>query len=170
MLALLKLIPLKDWVYCGLIAALLAGFTWYTFHERAVGQAHIKAADRRVQQAALIHNQEVETRAKTLTDAAVAAYKATVAAPAAADAPHLLCVAPGPDHVPAHAGDRPRAHAAVDVSDTRPADHESSVEHAVDIGPVLDKLHEDADAEVKALQAYVSACQAAGICLKPKSE
>lgn len=166
MLALLQLMPLKDWIYCGLLAGVLGAFGWYTYHERQVGEATIEAADQRAAAAQLVHNQEIETRAKTLTDAAVAAYKATVAAPPAGDAPHLVCVSPAPDRgpVPAHAGASGGAHGAAAVSGDRPPDHESSVERAVDIGPALDKLHQDADAQVTALQAYIRACQAARIC------
>jgi hypothetical protein len=38
LLAWLAKIPLKDWIYIGIIVALIAGFTWYTFHERSVGR------------------------------------------------------------------------------------------------------------------------------------
>lgn len=38
--ALLKLVPLKDWVYLSLILALLGGFGAYTIHERHLGAAH----------------------------------------------------------------------------------------------------------------------------------
>lgn len=41
---LLSLIPIKDWVYGGLIVALLIGFGVYTKHERNVGAAHEVAA------------------------------------------------------------------------------------------------------------------------------
>jgi hypothetical protein len=40
MSALLALIPLKDWIYLSLIAALLGGFAAYTIHERNLGAAH----------------------------------------------------------------------------------------------------------------------------------
>ncbi len=38
---------LKDAIYGGLIIALLAGFGWYTYHERAIGAAHQLAAVKR---------------------------------------------------------------------------------------------------------------------------
>lgn len=44
MLALLKLIPIKDWLYTGIIAALLIGFWYYTVHERELGAAREMAA------------------------------------------------------------------------------------------------------------------------------
>jgi len=44
MLALLNLIPLKDWLYVGAIVALLTAFGCYTVHERRIGAAHEVAA------------------------------------------------------------------------------------------------------------------------------
>ena len=43
--ALLALIPAKDWLYGGVIVALLIGFGAYTHHERVVGEAKVVAAD-----------------------------------------------------------------------------------------------------------------------------
>lgn len=43
-LALLRLIPSKDWLYIAAIVALLSSFTAYTIHERHVGAAHQLAA------------------------------------------------------------------------------------------------------------------------------
>ena len=55
-LALLKLVPLKDWLYCGAIAALLIGFGVFVHHERSVGAANelhsVQTASARVQAAA----------------------------------------------------------------------------------------------------------------------
>ena len=42
--AFLSLIPVKDWIYGGIIVAILAGFGWYTVHERNIGAAHETAA------------------------------------------------------------------------------------------------------------------------------
>ena len=42
--ALLALIPGKDLAYGAIIVALLAGFGWYTIHERDIGKAHEVAA------------------------------------------------------------------------------------------------------------------------------
>ena len=42
--ALLALIPGKDLAYGAIIVALLAGFGWYTIHERNIGKAHEAAA------------------------------------------------------------------------------------------------------------------------------
>lgn len=168
MLALLKLIPLKDWLYGALIVSLIIAFSAYTHHERVVGEQKIEAADAKAARAQDIHNIEVEARAKTLADTAAAIYKRELAAPPAPDAPHLWvrddssCAS----SVPSDANNRPGADASPDVSAARTPADESTVEHATDIGPSLDKLLGDADAEVTALQEYVKACQEAGLCLK----
>lgn len=56
MTALLALIPGKDWLYCGAIAALLVGFGVYTHHERSLGAAAevkvVQQASAKVQAAA----------------------------------------------------------------------------------------------------------------------
>jgi hypothetical protein len=50
-LALFSLIPIKDWVYSGIIIAILAGFGWYTIHERDIGKADEVAALQKSSQA-----------------------------------------------------------------------------------------------------------------------
>lgn len=77
-MALLSLIPFKDWVYGGIIAALIAGGIYYTHHERVVGAAHevaaLKAssdklnaqADAKVAQLTAQHSQEVTSIQETL--------------------------------------------------------------------------------------------------------
>ena len=45
MLAFLKLVPLKTWLYVGVLVALLVSFGMYTSHERTIGAARILAAD-----------------------------------------------------------------------------------------------------------------------------
>lgn len=64
-LALLKLIPLKDWVYVAAIVAIVSVFTWYTVHERHVGATHELAA---VTKAGHKAEDAAEQRIKTLTD------------------------------------------------------------------------------------------------------
>lgn len=44
MTALLKLIPLKDWIYLAILILLGCGFWYYTVHERKIGAAHEIAA------------------------------------------------------------------------------------------------------------------------------
>src|ERR1700723_3265984 len=68
--ALLALVPVKDWIYAGIIASLLVAFGWYTLHERAIGEKKIEAADAKVVAAQVVHNEEVENVVKSkLSDA-----------------------------------------------------------------------------------------------------
>ena len=163
-LLLLKRVPLKDWLYGGAIIALLLAFGWYTAHERGIGADQVKAADARASAAQIIHNREVEDRAKKIADAAVAQYIATLTRPPAADAPHVLvCKRPvATGTVPADAGHSADSHGAADVPVSGSSDPQP-----VDIGPPIDKKFEDADALVKALQSYVQACVDAKICKAP---
>jgi hypothetical protein len=83
--ALLALIPSKDWVYAGIIAAMLALFGWYTVHERSVEHAKdiaaavkIVAKDNAIVAADDSHAQTTETSSAII-------YKQAVAVPAVAD-------------------------------------------------------------------------------------
>ncbi len=166
MFAFLKLIPDHIWVYLALIAGLAGGFTWYTLHIEAKTRAADTAADQHVVDAKKIHNAEVEARAKTLTDAAVEKFKATLAAPPPAGAPHLLCRnPPRSDTGRTDGGAGPAAHADAGHPEAGRADPESAAEF--DVGPALTKLHADADAWVTALQAYIKSCIDARICKAP---
>lgn len=71
--ALLALIPGKDWLYGGIIVALLIGFGWYTHRERSIGAANELAAV----QTASAKEQE---NAREAIIALNAHYAATVAA------------------------------------------------------------------------------------------
>lgn len=62
MIALLKLIPFKDWVYGGVIAALLIGFGVYTVHER-----HIGAENQAVKTAKVAERAEAQVQEVTVT-------------------------------------------------------------------------------------------------------
>jgi hypothetical protein len=64
-LALLKLIPLKDWLYIAAIVAIISLFVGYTMHERHVGAVHELAA---VTKAGAKAEAAVEAKIKTLTD------------------------------------------------------------------------------------------------------
>lgn len=64
MIALLKLIPFKDWVYGGIIAALLVGFGVYTAHERHIGAENQAVKTARVAEKAEAQVQEVTVTAQ----------------------------------------------------------------------------------------------------------
>jgi hypothetical protein len=61
---LLKLIPGKDYIYCGIIAALLAGFGWYTIHERDEGAAKVIAADKKLSDTIAAKDKEIADNAQ----------------------------------------------------------------------------------------------------------
>lgn len=64
-LALLKLVPLKDWLYVAAIVAIIGLFSWYTVHERHIGAAHELAA---VTKASDKAKADAEKLVKDLTD------------------------------------------------------------------------------------------------------
>jgi hypothetical protein len=65
--ALLALIPGKDWLYGGIIVALLAGFGWFTVHERHAGAAHevaaLKASSDKLQAQTAVQTAELKAKA-----------------------------------------------------------------------------------------------------------
>lgn len=65
LLALLKLVPLKDWLYVFAISALLVSFAWYTHHERQIGASKLQAAVTQESAKAEANNTK---RLKDLTD------------------------------------------------------------------------------------------------------
>lgn len=163
MLALLALIPIKDWIYTGLIAVILAvgGYEWHKHdvEEQAKGAAAILASDRKAaaEEAGIVaedklHEQEAIAQA-------VAAFQATVALPPP-PAPTLVCVDPArrSGNVPNNGGT------------SRASNGESAVPAESDVpfnpAPAVIADGRDADAQVKLLQAYIAECQREGICLK----
>jgi hypothetical protein len=93
MLALLKLIPLKDWFYCTVICALLGGFVTYTIHERHIGEARIIAADTRAALVAQAKDKAIEAAAQDASNAIGVVYEKAVAIPSVADL-GVVCHAP----------------------------------------------------------------------------
>jgi hypothetical protein len=166
--ALLKLVPVSWFVWGAFALSLAGGFWWYTDHVEGIQHAKDAAADKRLADAQIVHSEEVEARAKVLTNEALSTFKAALAAPPAVDAPHVLVCprTPAPRAVPANGGARPAAHAEAGVPAAGPADNEPAER---DVGPPLDKLYEDADAWIVALQNYITDCIAAGICKAPPS-
>lgn len=152
--AFLALIPVKDWVYAGLILTLLAGFGAYTIHERHVGEVKVEAANAKTAAAQIVHNTEVESRAKILNASAMQKYLDTVAV-APVDSPHVLVrYLTIPQHVPALGADP--VGAAPEAA--------QPVQDQVDIGPPLDAIGRDDDALITALQARVlSDAQVCGV-------
>ena len=158
MLALLKLIPFKDWCYGALIVALIAAFGAYTIHERHVQAAKDAAKDAALAQKQIAHNEKVETHADQQLTVATAAFHVAVSTPVpAAAVPHIVCSTTAPAAtVPSHGS------AASGGNDAAHVPSESDV--PFDPAPQVVQDGRDADAQVALLQAYVNACIGASIC------
>lgn len=96
MLALIKLIPLKDWLYTAIIIV-LAFFLWRVYH---AGEAKIEASDAKFAAAQVVKTQEVESRVKSGIAEALAKFNATPAPPPPAAQPSVVCYAPNSSKVP----------------------------------------------------------------------
>lgn len=90
--ALLALIPGKDWLYGGIIVALLVGFGWYTHRERSIGAANevkvVQAASAKVQAAAAKQIADLNTQ-HAATVAAIQETQSVQLKAAAADSATL---------------------------------------------------------------------------------
>lgn len=168
-LTLLKTLPIKDYIYVGAITVILGLCVYFVRHERSIGAAAVVAADARAASAQLVHDADVESKAKQLVAASTAIYNDTLRNGPAPDAPSVLvCQRPPTDSgpMPGDASPRRGVHAGAAVSTDLAPVSESTVEHPIDIGPATDKQFQDADAEITALQAYIRACQTEGMCAK----
>lgn len=142
MIALLKFIPLKDWLYVGCIAVLLAGFASYTVHERHVGEAKIEKKDAALRAAATALNTASENLADIKEIRIETQYKYIVdSAPVANTG--LVC------HNTAPAAEQPHAVASEGSANTATTDVLPSGSFDPS-GPLLTLLR-DADAQVNAL-------------------
>lgn len=148
MLALLKLIPFKDWVYGGIIAALLVGFGVYTHHERVIGATKEAGAVTKVAVKAEAKVTAANVAAQTTETTNAKTYDQTIAAPPVLDL-SVVCqrTYASSDHV-SQAGSVAASGAG-----------EQSVEHpsgpAFDpSGPLLERAR-IADAQVTYLQGRV---------------
>lgn len=138
--ALLALIPAKDWVYGGIIAALLAGFGWYTVHERAEGAAKIIAADKKLSDTVAAKDKVIADNAQLDLIQVGEHEKLALAAPAIPNA-GLVCKSPGSPAVAANPGDPGKSSG---TGDTLPA---GSFDPS---GSILTLLR-DSDAQVNGL-------------------
>jgi hypothetical protein len=159
MLAFLKLVPLKDWIYAGALALLLILFATYTHHERALGAARIIAADAAaldkaqhiadLQTAALKQKAEDASHAHDQELADLRSYRAShpVHARVCGAASHSVPGVPatgGSD--PGHAGTSPPSGGVQPVS---AGDNGSD-----DLGPMLELLAGRADKLSAQLREY----------------
>jgi hypothetical protein len=172
MIAFLKLIPLKDWLYGAAIATLLVGFGVYTHHERAVGEEKIKAADAKVVAAQVVHNEEVENVVKSKVAAAVAEYESLAPIPEPTRVPVLVCRVPAaPGAGPVHGG--PSAPAGGDVAGADVPIGAAQADAGFNPAPAVSTDGTAADEEIqhllekiKLLQDYIQALVGAGVIAK----
>lgn len=146
-------------LYAEIAAVILLGiaFAWYRHSLIAQGEQNIKDADAKLVAAQVIHNTEVESRAKTLAETQLAALKTTLAAPPATDAPHLQCVLNRPSSSPVRkdAG----ASAGTNATMEQPAVVSQSSD---DPGPDIDQRFAQDDALILALQQRIQ--NEVGVC------
>lgn len=156
------MIPIKDYIYGAFILILLMGFGWYTIHERNIGKQEIRAADQRAVIAQNIHDSEVIKRASIIAKAGISKYKATLASPPSTNVPNnWVCDKPsGTKGMPTI---RPPG-----SPDNVPPEESTVVRGP--IPPEIDKRFGDDDGKVRALQAYITACQEAGRCARGQDD
>lgn len=112
-LALLKLIPLKDWLYGALIAIILAVGTtaWikHDIHERAIGAAQVEKKDLALHNAAVALNKASENLAEIKEIQIGRTYEKIILRPVP-DAPGLVCHNSAPAVEPKSADGGPEDH------------------------------------------------------------
>jgi hypothetical protein len=151
MLALFQLIPIKDWIYAGIIAGLIAFGWYYTVHERDVGKAQIVALDTRLADQQKAHVADLQTEAAKTSAAVEAQYESdsdTLSTPA----PSVVCVTPTRRSVPATASRSGGASQSAQQGISAPI---SGGDDSIDIGPPLTLAGHKSDVQVTALQADV---------------
>jgi hypothetical protein len=155
--AIFALIPLKDWVYCGILVAVLAGGAWFIHHERVIGEQKIEAQDTAIAVAAQRHNSDVEAIAAATQTSIGETYAKTVAVPVVSPITARLCHnAAGSGAVSKAASGSAGANGPTVLGGTNPGDLEAGPDIA---GPLL-TVGRDDDAKIIALQAEVSELRA----------
>lgn len=162
MLALLKLVPLKDWSYLGVILGLLIAFGIWSSHERHVQAAKDATRDAALAAAQIARNEKVESHADQQITAAVDAFNKTEATPVPlVDIPRIVCsAAVAPDTVPGHGSSPSSSNGGAAVPEEGTVTHDPAFNPA----PAVAQDGRDADAQIKLLQDYIHACMDAGIC------
>lgn len=160
-MGILSLIPGRDWLYLGIIAACGVAFVVYTAHERNIGKAEIVAADRRAVAAQTVHENEVEVRANILVTKALIDYKATVANPIAPNSiPQLVCrQSRSSSAVPSNGSASGESNGSSSVPEESNGPPYDPAPQVIDDG-------RDADAQITLLQSYILVCQQLGKCAK----
>lgn len=140
---------IKTYLFGGIATIVLAFCVWGVIHERHVGAAKVEARDvvintqrQKLADAATQHNKDVLALAQKQSDKIGDTFEETIAAPVV-DPPHVLCYRPAPvgGGLPKATGDQP-GHSGTPVE---------SAEDSIDIGPPLDTVGRDDDAQINAL-------------------
>jgi hypothetical protein len=153
---MLALIGIKDWIYAGVIAVILASGVWFVHHERVIGAQKIEAADAKLaatQSAYVAQAQKLANAAQTKIGET---YEDTIRAPVTNAPVARLCLAPGSRTVPATA----RTHPGPASAPVGGSADTSNVTAGPDIGLKLVTIGHDADALITALQAENAALRA----------
>lgn len=157
MLELLRLIPLKDYIYGAVIIAILSIFGWYTHHEREIGRQQIEAKDKVLVEAQKTKNKEIEDGISKGIKAALEKWNEAHPVPPPAPAPRIVC------------------HAATTVASVRPKRGSSSdpvngagtgisvspesIDEGFDPAPAVSSTGTAADTEIVRLKAKVTLLQ-----------
>lgn len=145
--ALLALVPLKDWIYCGIIVALLAGFGVYTHHERVVGADEALAPVAVLAQKAQLQIAVGTVKAADTEKENGDQFNAASSAPVA-DVPHIVC------RQAAGSSDVSKASTGIAAAAYKPA-VDSGSGPAFDPSGAILKRAAEADAQVTYLQQRV---------------
>lgn len=143
-LAFLKLIPVKDWLYAAAIALLLGLFTWYTIHERHEGAEKIEQKDAALQAAAIALNKASESLADIKELNVGKVYEKYITLPPIVSTGSLVCKQSAPVQ-PSAPADRSEDHGTAAVVPSGGFDP---------TGPILTLLSDD-DAQIAALISTV---------------
>lgn len=146
MLALLKLVPLRDWLYIGLITAILAAFGLYTVHERHIGRDEALAPVAVLAQKAKLQIAVGSATATALETAHGKTYDAAHSQPAVANSGIVCRNASGSAVPEAKPGSSPGADRQAPDSANRPT---------YDPSGAVDTRGRDADAQIIYLQGRV---------------
>lgn len=151
----LALIPVKDWIYCGIIVVLMIGFGVFVHHERTVGAAKVIASDQKAVAAQVQRDVAVQTVAALATSTAQGDYDHAITTPiAAAPVPVGLCRPARGSSSVSNAAGKDNGGISSAVSGTEDAGSTSELQRFADAAVTI--AH-DADAQVIALQEIIAA-------------
>lgn len=142
--------------------AIVLGFLWFVHHERDIGRQEIMAKDAQVVALTNQLNAQKDADAQAIVDAATAVFNNMSHQPVPPARIVRLCSQPlsgGATGSNGGAAAKPDDSAGLQVTVERPGS-----EVGFDIRPITEHILDTASAEVKALQAYIGACQKEGFC------